>query len=140
MLDIQAIRRALAAQIKAGITRTPNVYAYLPDDPQLPCVGITADDPYVSYFTTLGGDCNLRLFVRICASGRAEDSLIFLDDLLSQGATATSSVVDVIIADKTLGGLVEECLPRPSRMVPEGEQDAAFFEAVIPVEIWLRAT
>jgi hypothetical protein len=144
MLDIQAIRRALADQISQNITATPNVYAYLPDAPMLPCIGITADDPYANYNVTMpdfgsaGGDADLRLLVRICAVGRAEDSQVFLDAMLSSGTHQTSSVVDAIESDQTLGGIVEQCQAGSSRMVPDGEQNATAFEAVIPVTIMLR--
>jgi hypothetical protein len=141
MLDIQAIRRALADSIRVGITRTPNVYAYLPDSPVLPCIAITADEPFVSYAQTMGaaGECDLRVLVRICTASRAEDSLIFLDDMLSVGSASTSSVVDAILADRTLDGIVEMCLPGAARIVADGEQNAGQFEAVIPVEIWAKA-
>jgi len=140
MLDIQAIRRALAATIKASITRTPNVYAYLPESPALPCIAVTADDPYANYFQTLGmnPECDLRFLVRACASGRAEDAMILIDDLLSAGTGTTSSIVDAIRANPTLDGLVEACNPGTSRMVPLGETNAALYEGVVPVEIWLR--
>lgn len=140
MLDVQAIRRALAATVKAGITATPNVYAYIPDSPVYPCIGISASDPFVSYSQTMGANpaADLHLLVQIVTAGRAEDALVFIDDMLSVGAATTSSVFDAINRDRTLDGMVDMALPGAARFLPEGEINAGRYEAVIPVDIWVR--
>jgi hypothetical protein len=138
-LDIQTIRRALAGQISENVTATPNIYAYIPSAPKLPCLGISAGEPYVHYSTTMGHpEADLHLLVRVITAGRAEDAMVFLDDMLSAGSSTTSSIVDAIRQDPTLGGLVEQCVPSASSMVAEGEDNTTGFQAVVPVDIWLR--
>lgn len=140
MLDLQKIRRSLAAQIQSRITRTPNVYPYMPEAPALPAIAIVAGNPYVTYYETFGADgvCDVQFEVRIAVEARAIDAQILLDDLLSVGAPTTSSVIDAIASDPTLGGAVATCICRTAQMIPRGETNAQIFEAVIPVEIWLH--
>lgn len=144
MLDVQAIRRGLADSLRSYITVTPslNVYAYMPDVPVLPCIAVTADDPFVNYSTTMGANpaADLRLLVHIVSAGRAEDAQVFIDEMLSAGSATTASVFDAINRDRTLDGLVDMVVPGSARFIPEGEQNAARYEALVPVEVWTRQT
>ncbi len=50
----------------------------------------------------------LQLDLRIEVPGRLKDSQIAMDDYLSTGSGSTSSVVDAVLTDTTLGGMVDD--------------------------------
>lgn len=124
-LVIGTIRTALKTRLDAAsMTRAVAVYDYVDDRDavtQYPCIFIGHADP-VDYAITFGsaGIAELPLEVEVRAQAADQRSAEkVLDDLLSAGTGATSSVYDAINADRTLGGacrtltVVAASPPRP---------------------------
>lgn len=111
-LSLQAIRVALATQISANVARQPSVFAYDPENRSGHNIVIKPAADYVAYFGTMGpnGTADILLEIDIEVPGRLADSQIAMDDYLSAGTGNDSSVVDAIHANKTLGGLVDNCV------------------------------
>lgn len=111
-LSLQAIREALATQIGDTVARHPSVFAYDPEGRSGHNIVIRPADDYVAYFGTMGpnGLSDILLEVDIEVPGRLADSQIAMDDYLSAGTGNDSSVVDAIHANRTLGGLVDDCV------------------------------
>lgn len=143
--DPRAIREALAQQIKDGVQREVNAYAYIPDSPAYPYVGIRSGTPYVTYHETMksasvGALCDFQLVIEVAQNARTQDAQIFVDDLVAAGTGEMSSVVDAIEADRTLGGLVDTCVCLACEQGPTTNEDDGTTTAVLPVHIWLRRT
>lgn len=114
-LDLQAIHEAVADQIRENVARGLNVFPFMPDNPPYPFLAVVPSDPYVAYHETFasastGAVCDVRVDLLIASSAATIDAQIFIADLLSAGTGKTSSVVDAIEADRTLGGVVATCL------------------------------
>ena len=139
MLDLAAIREALAAQLKAGLDKSLNVYAYVPDSPRFPCIAVTHGDLYVDYFVTFSpsGLANVNLKIIAAHDSRSEDSQRTIDRLLSVGSGSDSSIVDVIYADPTLGGAIANCRVLTATFTAVGQENAGVFEATIPIDVWI---
>lgn len=114
-LDIKAITSALADQIDANTSRSLACYSLQPPTvPQFPCAIVRTGEPLVAYHETFGPGVGvlvqISLEVLLMAQGATDiDSQIVIFDLLSSGTGKTSSVIDAIEADRTLGGLVADC-------------------------------
>ena len=105
-LVLSEIREALAATIRAGVGRQTNVYAYPVEDPMPPAVSIEPDTTYVDYWSTMGGrGMSIVRFVLILEPGGNDlpSALRRLDDYLSLGTGNSSSLVGVVMSDRTLG-------------------------------------
>lgn len=106
-LTLGEIRNALATTIADGIDRQTNVYAYPVGDPKLPCITIEPDSgDYVDYWLSFGaaGLSAVRLVLLLEPGGNDPVSAgIALDDYLSAGTGNGSSVIDAVLADRTLG-------------------------------------
>lgn len=106
-LTLGDIRNALAATITAGVDRQTNVYPYPVGDPKLPCITIEPDSgDYVDYWLSFGsaGLAAVRLVLVLEPGGNDPVSAgIALDDYLSAGTGNGSSVIDAVLADRTLG-------------------------------------
>lgn len=142
VLDLQAIRLALASQIRDGIANTKiNVYAYLPESPKFPLIAVVPrrDAPYVSYHESMGrnGTVSVSLEVVVASTSRAEDAQILIDSLLSVGTGTDSSISDVIEADRSLGGVVGDAVTLTATVTTQTVENAGLFEAVVPVDILL---
>ncbi len=113
-VSLREIREALAAQIEAYVSRDVNGYPYGTGGLiGTRCVVIAPAGDYVSYFGTFGEDglADLRLEVKVIPTNATTiDAQIALDDYLSIGQGNASSVVDAVHSDRTLGGLVEDCV------------------------------
>jgi hypothetical protein len=112
-LTLQAIREALAAQIAGYMQRDGTVHPYEPGDHVQPAVVIRPADPYVAYFGTMGpnGISDILLDVDIeVAAAQSASAAKAMDDYLSAGTGNTSSVVDAIHSDRTLAGVVGDCV------------------------------
>lgn len=111
-LDLRAIREGLAAQIQTYVTRGTTVHAYDPGDHAGPAIIIrAASGEYVSYFSTMGGNGYAEVFLTLeldPAATRPADQRRAIDDYLAVGTGNTSSVVDAIHSDRTIGGLVSD--------------------------------
>lgn len=112
-LTLQAIRVALATQISANLARGTSVHPYDPGDHTQPAVVIRAADDYIAYFGTMGpnGVSDILLDVDVeVAAAQSASAYIAMDDYLSAGTGNDSSVVDAIHSDRTLGGVVGDCI------------------------------
>lgn len=141
-LDLVAIRRAVADRIRSTAHAAKvDVQAYVQPQPMFPIIGVfpgTGD--YVSYFETMGpnGEADVILELRTVVAYGAIDSQILLDEMLSSGTGQTKSIIDALMADRTLGGVVEDCVPLKSRTVTLGAENAGMFESVVPLRIITR--
>lgn len=125
--DPDVIHRALAAQLRANIAADVNVYAWpVPDDtggyPRLTVV--PARSPYVDYFESFGpfGRVTLRLRVLVEANA-ANDESVFAQvcQFLAVGPGAGSSIAEAILADTTLGGVVDSAVPMSGEWAAPGQ-------------------
>ena len=137
--SIGLIRKAVKAQIETNLNRETTVYAYGQAEQAYPCIEILpAQGEAVGYFKTFGdgglGDLRLDLHIYTTAADPVS-AQIALDDYLSIGGDNQSSVVDAILVDRTLGGVVEDCVPLVAIYGPLGANPAT---AVIPLQIIFR--
>lgn len=143
-LDLRTVMTALANQIDSGTARSLACYDLQPPTtPQFPCVIVRPADQFVSYHESFGASVlsDVQLEVAVMASGTSDnDSQIAVLDLLSAGTGKTSSVIDAIEADRTLGGAVENTIVRTasglSRVI--AEDGTAAVMAVLSVGIRIR--
>lgn len=120
-LDLKLIRAAVATVVKSYIGPSHpeiDVQAY-PGMTDGVTVEVAPGNPYVVYWdpsptsaTTFGpnggGDVNVDVIVSIpAASGTPESAHMLADEFLSVGTGHDGSLVDALMADKTLGGVVE---------------------------------
>jgi hypothetical protein len=143
-LDLSVIREALAAAIQSGIERPVNVYPYMPADPAWPCIVVTPADDYLSPHESYGmrQTVAVNFDVLIGGTGRPEDALRLLDELLSMGDAQGSSVIDAIEVasgnpglNEALGGLVQNMYCESAEILTPGEQNAQVFAASIRVRV-----
>jgi hypothetical protein len=108
-LTLQAIREALAAQIRTNVARSVTVFAYDPEARSGHNITIIPAAEYI-IFSTIGSNWGtvVNFDIRVEVPGRLADSQIAVDDYLSAGTGNTSSVIDAVHG--TLGGLVEDCI------------------------------
>jgi len=109
-MRLQAIREALDTAL-SSLARSPTVFAYDPGDRSGHNITIL---PGVEYITleTIGSNYELCIYLdlRIEVPGRLADSQIAMDDYLSTDTTSLSSVVNAVLANPRLGGLVEDVI------------------------------
>jgi hypothetical protein len=122
-LTLSAIREALAAQLKLNIARDVNVRAYPPMSGTGPAILIDLDPDAVDYWMTMGaaGVSTVRLTLKVdpALGGDMESAARRLDEMLSAGVGNGSSIVDAVMADRTLGLAGVTCLPRSVTVDPE---------------------
>jgi len=142
-LDLRAVMTALANQIDINTARSLACYDLQPaTTPQFPCVIVRPADQFVGYHETFGEvltDVQLELVVM--ASGTSDlDSQIAVLDLMSAGTGMTSSVIDAIEADRTLGGAVLNTIVRTGSGLSRVTADdgSAAVMAVLAVGIRIR--
>ena len=137
-LTLGDIRNALAATITAGVDRQTNVYAYAVGDPKLPAITIEPDSgDYVDYWLTFGsaGLAAVRLVLVLEPGGNDPVSAgIALDDYLSAGTGNGSSVIDAVLADRTLGLAGCDCV------ITSATVDAAIITARLSVIVHIAKT
>jgi len=132
---------ALAAQIKAGISRDFNVEPWPNSKAVLPLIEIWPDSEFISYFETFGsgGRSDVRAIIRIyTTTANAKTELKQVSDLLSTGTGEGSSIIDAILADKTLDGNVETVNVLNARATVDQQSGAVIPE--LPIEIVLTKT
>ena len=122
-IDLAAIHTALADQIRAGIaTASKWTVTAFPSTSPKPSIEIWPDTDYVDFYGRAGADGTdeVQLLVRVFLSAaNAESEWKIAGQLLSSGAGQTSSIVDAIHDDPTLGGVVDEAHAAPARWGPE---------------------
>jgi hypothetical protein len=136
-LILADIHNALADQIRAGIDRQTNVSAFPDGSTIFPSVTIHTAADYISYWGTFGpngdADVQLRIVIEVDA-GDLTSICLKIADYLSVGTGNESSVVDAVMADQTLGGVVGDCVVLTAEWDSENEPT----KAVLPVWIILR--
>lgn len=120
-MDLAAIRVAVADILNAvdGLRAFPYAPDQLPVSSTPTAVVLPAAGEYVRYLVTSRGgavevDLRVQLIVQTTDPRTAEQQL---DRLLSAGAGHDQSVVDALLADRWLGGLVADITPRTARDV-----------------------
>ena len=135
-LTLGDIRNALAATITNGVDRQTNVYPYPVGDPKLPCITIEPDTgDYVDYWLTFGsaGLAAVRLVLVLEPGGNDPVSAaIALDDYLSAGTGNGSSVIDAVLADRTLGLAGCDCV------ITSAQVDATTVTARLSVSVTIN--
>jgi hypothetical protein len=108
-LTIAVIRKALADQIRQNMQRDFTVRPYPPRSSG-PSITVVAANDFLDYWVTYSaaGLARVRLDLIIDPAGSdIESSHRRLDDVLSAGAGNGSSVIDALMVDTTLGGVVD---------------------------------
>lgn len=142
-LDLTVIRNALATVIRGGVARTVNVHAMWPDSAIiLPAVIVIPAAEYVAYHEAFArGLATVALEIRLYATGTVAGQLV-IDDMLSAGAGKDSSVIDAIEANRSLGGIVSDCIVRSAREVgrvdlsADGVGQSLSWTATIPLDVF----
>jgi hypothetical protein len=132
--DPEQIRRALAAQLEQQL-REVNVYWYEPTAPVLPAVYIRpSPEAYIGYFATAGpsgiGDLALQIVVEV-GGADSENVASNLNTFLRVGSGFVNSVPDAVMKDKTLGGVVQDCVVLRADVDDEIEGKGVLHAAVI---------
>ena len=136
-LILADIHNALADQIRAGVDRQTSVSAFPDGSTVYPCVTVHSDPEYISYWGTFGpnGDADLKLRIVIeVDAGDLTSICLKIADYLSVGTGNGSSIVDAVMGDRTLGGVVGDCVVLTAEWDSENEPA----KAVLPVQIILR--
>ena len=134
--DLKAVHEGLADQIRAGVADAGKftIKAFPSTSPR-PVIEVWPDADYISYFETSGpaGLGDVRLLVRLLlSSANAESEWLVACRLLSAGTGFVSSIIDAVMADRTLGGAVADTFIGNARWDPD---DGAI---EIPVAIQLN--
>jgi hypothetical protein len=144
-IDPGAVRIAIAAQIKANISRDINTYGgYVPLEPTAPCALLM--DPEgsesVEYGQTFGrpyGSVYFDVWVMI-NPGPATDGQRVIDECLSAGVGHANSIYDALVADPTLGGVAPDGLvvrtARRARLTWNAPSQTIFDVGIVPVEVY----
>lgn len=142
-LGLNTIRTALETRLQTYLnsgSRPTTVYAYPPDSPSFPSIGIVpGEGDFITYYETMSdsGISSVRLVIRLYLSARFIDAQMAIDDYLSAGSGFTSSILNAILADKTLGTTVDTCIIREVRGVSFDEMTGQW-TVDIPIEIFAR--
>ena len=135
-LDLKAVHEALADQIRDGIDdATGFTVKAFPSTSPRPAIEVWPDADYISFFETSGptGLADVQLVIRIFLSAaNPETEWLQVCRLLSAGTGFDSSIVDAVMADRTLGGAVADTFIGDARWEPD---DGAID---VPVQIQLN--
>jgi hypothetical protein len=149
-LNIEAIRKALAAQIRANINRETNVSEYFLSAPPYPSIQVVPPGgEAIAHRTSFNdGRTGLVRFSIMVWTASADDisGQKALDDYLSAGGDNQSSLWDALWANSTtegritLGGLVNDINIGPATYLPPEGVDGPLrrFGAVLPIEILVK--
>lgn len=147
-IDPRPVREAIQARLANGVTVNGtvlaglagrvNVYAYRPPAPMFPSVSVVPDSEYIDYLGTFGptGLSTLNLVLMVECGGRAIDQQMRLDELL--GFATTLSVPSLLMAEQTLSGAVQSCVPQVARIVSERTPEGDNYYALIPLAIMTK--
>ena len=112
-VNLQAIREALAAQVRANVAKNINVYAYdTLSSGTFPAINVQATNPYVTYHESFGDRAlaGVELVLEIITtSADGLSAHLLMDALLSPGLANSASVLEAVEVDPTLGGVVANC-------------------------------
>lgn len=135
-MDLDAIHRALAAQINAYIDDDWNVSPWPESGMEYPLIEVHPGSPYAGYFASFGasGHADVVLDVHVFVDGSDPETVFKrITRALSVGSAHPSSVVDAIMSNRTIGSTVADCKAMQAEWQIEPGGLAA--EGIIPVEI-----
>ena len=135
-LTVAEIREALAAQLQGlltvdGLQVNVRVRGEWREPPSITIQLAGPPDYWVSMGAA--GVSRIRFNLVIDPAGVDESAVDRLDQYLSAGTGNNSSVIDAVMSDKTLGGLVDNCT-----LMDGGGYDAVNIRATLLVEILAR--
>lgn len=129
--DPEAIFVQLAAAFEPE-TVGVDVLAFPIEAPPFPVLGFF----FVGYREdTQDHTGTMTVEARTAFTGMAEDSLRALYKIVSRGAGHAESVVDTILADRTLAGIVHDIRPGDVRIDAAGTENAGLFIGTVVLEI-----
>jgi hypothetical protein len=142
-LGLKVIREAVEtrlANVTNGVRGRPtNIYAHPPRFPPPPWIGVKpgVGGEYVAYFETFGrgGKATVLLTIEVGIVASEISQQIAMDDYLSVGSGFTSSIVDALLADVTLGGAVDTIKIGNATEPQWEDSDRDVLIARIPLEI-----
>ena len=108
-LNLQAIREGLAAQIKVRVARSFNTDGYEGTAGTFPMIVIKPGNPYVTYHESFGDRAlaGIELLIEVTTTAAdGKSAYVVMDQVLSPGLSNTSSILEAVEADNTIGGLV----------------------------------
>lgn len=118
-----------------------NVFAFPPDAPQFPALGVFPGEPLIENYqrTLAGDDGEVNFILRTVVPGNTENALRVSYRLLSKGAARPESIVDALLRDRTLGGAVRDVFVEGgATAVTGGVENAPVQVLSIPVKIMCR--
>lgn len=133
-LALETIHRALATQLKANILRDTNTDPFPIGILNPPCITVYPDSgKYLDYWKTFGPNGNTDLMLRLKLEVRADDESVFIKiaDYLSAGTGFDSSIMDAVMADRTLGGTVEDAVVLEAYWDAENDPSVAWLTVSI---------
>lgn len=137
-LTLSAIREAIGAQLRANLTREINVDV---DGAGMPApvirLELAPSDP-IDYWLTMNGStgngvAEVRFDLVVDVANVDQSAVQRLDDFLSVGTGNGSSIIDALLSDKTLGGVVETV-----HVSGVSEYDAINVTATLPLRVVCR--
>lgn len=117
-MNLEAIRDALAAKVKAYITDAEFEVDGYPGLRMAPVIAVTPGDDYIGYWESFSGAGYGRVSYEVSAlvpnvSGEWDAAERVADRLLSVGSEHPNSIADAIMqTPRTLGGLVADMITR----------------------------
>lgn len=139
--DPEAIFDAIAELIDPD-TFGVDVHAFMPSAPTFPVLGIFPGPrtPFIDYWGTFGDSRRgtMQFQIRTAFTYSAENSLRQLFQLMASGSGHSKSLIDTLMADPTLGGLVQSIFVGDADVVSAGQENAQLFEAVWTGEVVMK--
>lgn len=139
--DLKAMHEAMASQLQSVATAAGmNVYAFSEPSKTGPKIEVIPDGEYIAYWGSFSasGHGDVSVIVRASVAGlNAETRALAVWQLAGVGDDAASnaqpqSIVDALMADKTLGGTVATLVPS----LGYWDDEASTFE--VPVRVTLK--
>ena len=138
----EALETRLATYLGAG-SRQVSVFAYRPEDltGTYPAVCVEPGEGelgFVSYFESMSnnGCALLRFEIQVFVSGRYIDAQRAMDAFLSAGSGFTSSILNAILADPTLGGVVSTCRLLAASRPAQTDDDGSVWVSRLPLDVY----
>lgn len=96
---------AIRAGFKTALQGVIRVHDTVPEKPEVPCLVVAPDDPFVTYQDAMAGGLATLHFDLVLLVQRGDDRAAqnALDALLSSGTGETKSIIDTLMANRTLG-------------------------------------
>lgn len=111
-MNITAVRAALKVALE-GLDRF-QIYDYVPDSPNVPCVIVVPDEPFINYHAAMSVASPAQLNFRLTVLVPHADSWAHqaqLDEALSAGSSAARSVFDLVEAKQSDGTMLGGAVP-----------------------------